>query len=157
MSADPITIFSGEATADELLVALMNVLPYAESRAEDMIDAGEDEYSRKAVAAVNDAKAIITRIGGSIKSETDKLRADISAIGDKMDADPILRAAPAMLALLMRAVNDWPQFAVASDTPPQPGCQPDDNNSVNGGDLVEWFGEWVTTVREVVAKAEGLQ
>ncbi|BCG83369.1 hypothetical protein [Mesorhizobium sp. 113-3-3] len=60
-----------------------------------------------------------------------------------------------LLAVLKLAVTDWPQF----DAPPalrQPGCQPDGETDVNGGDLVEWFGNWRRAfVLPAIAKAEG--
>ena len=41
-----------------------------------------------------------------------------------------------MLRLLRIAIESWPQF--------------DTDASVNGGDLVEWFGEWRQQVKEAL-------
>ena len=68
--------------------------------------------------------------------------------------DPLGKAAPAMLAALRRALEDWPQFETDS-APLAPGCIADEAEPVNGGDLVEWFGQWRDAVKDVIAKAEG--
>lgn len=48
--------------------------------------------------------------------------------------------------LLAQAVEDWPQFDTAS-APLAPGCVAEEAEPVNGGDLVEWFGEWRARVK----------
>lgn len=52
-------------------------------------------------------------------------------------------ASPAMLAALKKAIEDWPQFEEGNDEP------------VNGGDMVEWFGNWIQIARAAVQQAEG--
>lgn len=61
--------------ARDLLASLRAILPYAESRAEDMQDddrehSGNDEYeseeTAKAVAAVDAAKALLARLDGEV-------------------------------------------------------------------------------------------
>ncbi|BAV52546.1 Uncharacterized protein MLTONO_p0076 (plasmid) [Mesorhizobium loti] len=62
---------------------------------------------------------------------------------------------PDLLAVLKLAVTDWPQFDAAPALM-QRGCQPDDETEVNGGDLVEWFGNWRRAfVLPAIARAEG--
>ncbi|MER9768923.1 hypothetical protein NKJ09_22995 [Mesorhizobium sp. M0189] len=56
-------------------------------------------------------------------------------------AIPREQARPDLLAVLKLAVTDWPQFGAAPALR-SPGCQPEDDVEVNGGDLVEWFGNW---------------
>lgn len=48
--------------------------------------------------------------------------------------------------LLAQAVEDWPQFDTDS-APLAPGCIAEEAEPVNGGDLVEWFGEWRAKVK----------
>ncbi|MES0218007.1 hypothetical protein NKL07_21920 [Mesorhizobium sp. C280B] len=70
-------------------------------------------------------------------------------------AIPREQARPDLLAVLKLAVTDWPQF----DSAPalrQLGCQEEHDVEVNGGDLVEWFGNWRRAfVLPAIAKAEG--
>ena len=54
----------------------------------------------------------------------------------------LFAAAPRLFALLERADSDW-RDAFASDGP------------INGGDLVEWFAEWLPNVRAAIAAARG--
>ena len=61
-----------EYAAHDLLASLRAILPYAESRAEDMLEAcGEldgcdpDDATRKAVAAVDAAKALLASLDGT--------------------------------------------------------------------------------------------
>ncbi|TIS37522.1 MAG: hypothetical protein E5W95_18085 [Mesorhizobium sp.] len=69
-------------------------------------------------------------------------------------AIPREQGRPDLLAVLKLAVTDWPQFDVESSLR-RPGCQEDDVD-VNGGDLVEWFGNWRRAfVLPAIAKAEG--
>lgn len=56
--------------------------------------------------------------------------------------DPARDAAPYMLAVLRKAIDDWPTWD-------------DQHEPVNGGDLVEWFGNWRTSALAAIAKAEG--
>ncbi|WP_378952137.1 hypothetical protein [Mesorhizobium sp. ANAO-SY3R2] len=60
-----------------------------------------------------------------------------------------------LLAVLKLAVTDWPQFD-AEPALRRPGCQEDGDGDVNGGDLVEWFGNWRRAfVLPAIAHAEG--
>lgn len=79
----------------------------------------------------------------------------LNVIAAEHPARSIAKYAPQMLALLNKAVRDWPQFNSATDALPTAGCQEEQDEYVNGGDLVEWFGEWVRSVRVVLAKTEG--
>jgi hypothetical protein len=54
----------------------------------------------------------------------------------------LFAAAPRLLALLNEAEDRW-SGAFASGDP------------VDGGDLVEWFGQWPPTVRIAIAAAQG--
>lgn len=56
--------------------------------------------------------------------------------------DPVRDAAPDMLAALRKAIDDWPTWD-------------DQDEPVNGGDLVEWFGNWRKSALAAIAKAEG--
>ena len=53
-------------------------------------------------------------------------------------------AAPRLLALLSEAEDCWGGAFASSDP-------------VDGGDLVEWFGQWLATVRIAIAAAQGQQ
>lgn len=64
------------------------------------------------------------------------------------------RVRPDLLGMLNEAVTTWPQFDAQTELP-LPGVSPEDSNTVNGGDLVEWFGEWRARTSALVAKAEG--
>jgi hypothetical protein len=54
----------------------------------------------------------------------------------------LFAAAPRLLALLNEAEDRWGGEFVSSDP-------------VDGGDLVEWFGQWLPTVRIAIAAAQG--
>jgi hypothetical protein len=55
---------------------------------------------------------------------------------------PLLVSAPNLLAVLGEAEICWGD-EFASDNP------------IDGGDLVEWFGQWLPTVRIAIAAAQG--
>lgn len=67
---------------------------------------------------------------------------EISCHNVEMPADPVRDAAPDMLAALRKAIDDWPTWD-------------DQDEPVNGGDLVEWFGNWRKSALAAIAKAEG--
>lgn len=46
----------------------------------------------------------------------------------------------AAFAAVSKAIEDWPQW--------------DTDEPVNGGDMVEWFGNWIETAKRAVAMAE---
>lgn len=58
-----------------------------------------------------------------------------------IDFGPVVESAGAMLAPLKQALEAWPDW--------------ENNEPVNGGDMVEWFGTWRETVKTAIAKAEG--
>ena len=49
----------------------------------------------------------------------------------------LIAAAPDMDALLREALDAWPQF--------------DTDDDVNGGDMVDWFGQWRVRVKEALS------
>lgn len=55
--------------------------------------------------------------------------------------EPLRDAAPDLLAALKRAMEAWPDW--------------ENDEPVNGGDMVEWFGEWRQTALAAITKAEG--
>ena len=62
----------------------------------------------------------------------------------------------AMRYRLNEAVKSWPQFDVDETALPTPGTVDDEISAdVNGGDLVEWFGEWRGRVKKLLAKVDG--
>lgn len=66
---------------------------------------------------------------------------------------PAGNAAPndsALRAKLQEAVDEWPQFDVTTDAPPSLNSMYEEDSSVNGGDLVEWFGIWRAQVKELL-------
>lgn len=56
-------------------------------------------------------------------------------------ADPVRDAAGDMLALLKGALEAWPEI--------------DTDEEINGGDMVEWFGDFAERAAGIIAKAEG--
>lgn len=59
------------------------------------------------------------------------------------DLDEVMRgAAMDMYVALKLAIDEWPAF--------------DDDEDVNGGDLVDWFAHWREKAKAAVAKAEAL-
>lgn len=57
------------------------------------------------------------------------------------------------LALLKSALADWPQFDVPTRLL-EPGCIPEEMEEageVNGGDMVEWFGEFREKAKAIIA------
>jgi hypothetical protein len=55
---------------------------------------------------------------------------------------PLLASAPNLLAVLDEAETGWgDEFA--------------SGNPINGGDLVEWFAEWLPKVRTAIAAVQG--
>lgn len=58
-----------------------------------------------------------------------------------------------MRSLLQQALDAWPQFDDEPTGPLLPGVFADDDEDrdVNGGDMVEWFGEWRLGVKAALA------
>jgi hypothetical protein len=55
---------------------------------------------------------------------------------------PLLQSAPTLFGLLNEAEIYW-------------GDEFGSDNPIDGGDLVEWFAEWLTKVRTAIAAAQG--
>ncbi len=65
-------------------------------------------------------------------------------IGEAEQYAQLLGLSPVMLTLLREALGAWAEQFDAPD-------DPDEDVSVDGGDLVEWFAEWRLRVREGLA------
>ncbi len=70
-------------------------------------------------------------------------------IGEAEQYAQLLSRSPVMLALLKQALAAWAEkFDAPDDT--------DEDVSVNGGDLVDWFAQWRLRVREGLAALSSL-
>ncbi len=65
-------------------------------------------------------------------------------IGEAEQYAQLLGLSPVMLMLLQEALGAWAEQFDAPD-------DPDEDVSVDGGDLVEWFADWRLRVREGLA------
>ena len=65
-------------------------------------------------------------------------------IGETEQYAQLLGVSPVMLTLLQEALGAWAERFDAPDNP-------DEDVSVDGGDLVEWFADWRLRVREGLA------
>jgi hypothetical protein len=86
----------------------------------------------------DDGRLAVVTAGDVICVSEDNIR-----VGDEIAAKNFRRisALPDALAALQQALDAWPDW--------------DDGGPVNGGDMVEWFGNWRETVKAALTKAEG--